>query len=419
IKDRSQGTGSEGTGSEGTGSEGTGSKGKGSEGTGSEGTGSEWSGSEGTGSEGTGSEGTGTAVPKTAVSTIPTTVLLRTSLTQKIRLSDQKKTSRNSYLAVISLSENKFSAAVVRGQLKSVDERTNSPFEFSYPVISEGMEVAFASLNIFFSITAILGNLLILIALRKVTLIHPPTKLLFRCLAVTDICVGIISQPLFTVGLIDERIIVSSFIDVIRVCSSLILCGVSLLTSTAISVDRLLALLLGLRYRHVVTLRRVRALIIFCWFLVAASFGRLYFSSFFPYEYIVLLFSSLIISTTSYAKIYFRLRQQLLHVQGLVHNQQQQPPSGVVPTALNVARYKKTVSAIAWIQLGLFACYSPICVNPMLVHFGVLSGEPIIVYISYSLLYLNSSLNPILYCWKIREVKQAVKETIRQLNCCC
>ena len=28
-----------------------------------------------------------------------------------------------------------------------------------------------------------------------------------------------------------------------------------------------------------------------------------------------------------------------------------------------------------------------------------------------TLVYFNSSLNPILYCWKIREVKQAVKYT--------
>ena len=34
-----------------------------------------------------------------------------------------------------------------------------------------------------------------------------------------------------------------------------------------------------------------------------------------------------------------------------------------------------------------------------------------------TLLYLNSSLNPFLYYWKIREVRQAVKETLRQLFC--
>ena len=54
-----------------------------------------------------------------------------------------------------------------------------------------------AGINIFLAITASLGNTLILIALHKVTSIYPPTKLLFRCLAVTDLLGGLISQPLY------------------------------------------------------------------------------------------------------------------------------------------------------------------------------------------------------------------------------
>ena len=78
---------------------------------------------------------------------------------------------------------------------------------------------------------------------------------------------------------------------------------------------------------------------------------------------------SLLISTISYAKIYFRLRHLLLRVQGHVHQRQQLPPNGVVPSALNLARYKKTVSIIAWVQLGLFACYSPLCITLISLHF--------------------------------------------------
>ena len=279
------------------------------------------------------------------------------------------------------------------------------------------MSAAFAALNTFFSITAILGNILILIALNKVTSICPPTKLLFRCLAVTDLCVGLTTQPLFTVTLLTS-FNYDEYVDLIQVISSQVLCGVSLLTSTAISVDRLLALSLGLRYRYVVTLRRVRALIISFWFLIAASIGCLFILEIYFFVYAVVMLISLLISAISYAKIYFRLRHQLLHVQGHVHQRQQLPPNGVVPTALNVARYKKTVSFIAWVQLGLFACYSPLCITIVSSHFVEFSGDNIIHFF-VCLLFLNSSLNPILYCWKIREVKQAVKDTIRQLNCCC
>ena len=301
--------------------------------------------------------------------------------------------------------------------LNTTDEYTNSSFEVSYPASLVGMSAALASLNTFLSITATLGNVLILIALNKVTSICPPTKLLFRCLAVTDLCVGLITQPLLTVTLLTS-FNYDEYVEDIQVISSMVLCGISLLTSTAISVDRLLALSLGLRYRYVVTLRRVRALIISFWFLIGASVGCLLILEIYFFVYAVVMLISLLISAISYAKIYFRLRHQLLHVQGHVHQRQQLPPNGVVPTALNVARYKKTVSAITWVQLGLFACYSPFCATLVLPHlFEFLDAN--VSYFFVCLLFLNSSLNPILYCWKIREVKQAVKDTIRQLNCCC
>ena len=106
--------------------------------------------------------------------------------------------------------------------------------------------------NIFLSITAVLGNTLILVALHKETSLHPPSKLLYRNLAVTDFCVGTIAEPLHVVYWIS---VVTGKWDICYLAHLMVtlhlaaytFCGVSLLTLTAISVDRLLALLLGLR----------------------------------------------------------------------------------------------------------------------------------------------------------------------------
>jgi len=54
-----------------------------------------------------------------------------------------------------------------------------------------------SAFNIFPCITACLGNTLILVSLHKVSSIYPPTKSFFRCLAVTDLSVGLIVQPLY------------------------------------------------------------------------------------------------------------------------------------------------------------------------------------------------------------------------------
>ena len=39
----------------------------------------------------------------------------------------------------------------------------------------------------------------ILVALNKKSSLHPPSKLLYRCLATTDLLVGLITQPLYTI----------------------------------------------------------------------------------------------------------------------------------------------------------------------------------------------------------------------------
>ena len=266
-------------------------------------------------------------------------------------------------------------------------------------------------LDILVSVTAFLGNALILTALHKVSSIYPPTKMLFQCLAVTDLCVGLIAGPLFVAGCFSPP----SLIFKISHFVNPLLIEVTILTSTAISVDRLLALLLGLRYRHVVTLRRVRVVILCVW-LVAALLGSLTF--FIPFHvrpklFLTIIMLCLVISLVSYTKMFFILRHQQAQVQDSF--QQGQPNVEGIP--LNIARYKKTVSTIIWVQLALVACYSPnVITSIMFLHQDskVLNKPP---PLTVTLLHLNSSLNPILYCWKIRDVRQQVKSTIRQFFC--
>ena len=180
------------------------------------------------------------------------------------------------------------------------------------------------------------------------------------------------------------------------------------MTSTAISVDRLLALLLGLRYRHVLTLRRVRV-VTFCFWFINVSLGSTRISrrdiAFKAVATVLPL--SLVISLFCYTRIFFRLRHQQVQVP------QGQANEGEIP--VNMARYKKSVSSILWVQLALVACYAPWGIAVVLYVNGIRNDDAWLV--SETLIYLNSSVNPILYCWKIRAVRQAVKDTIGQLYC--
>ena len=187
-----------------------------------------------------------------------------------------------------------------------------------------GMLKFLSALNFFLSITASLGNVLILIALHKVSSIHPPTKLFFRCLALSDLGVGLIAQPLHATKLmclLTVKINVDYVLYVHHVRRILSWCfgGVSILTSAAISVDRLLALLLGLRYRHIVTLRRVRVVITCIW-LTTASHGLIgtWRKDIMLALASVHLIFSLVTSIFSYTRIHLKLRHQQVQVQSHV-----------------------------------------------------------------------------------------------------
>ena len=115
--------------------------------------------------------------------------------------------------------------------------------------------ICLSVLNIFLSITAFLGNTLILVALEKDSSLHPPSNLLYRNLATSNLFV----QPLrvtYWLSVVNERWNICRNPVVATQTAGYILFLVSLLTMTAISVNRLLALLLGVKYRQVRTLTR-------------------------------------------------------------------------------------------------------------------------------------------------------------------
>ena len=275
--------------------------------------------------------------------------------------------------------------------------------------------ISFSVVNIILSTTAFLGNFLILVALHKESSLHPPSKLLYRCLAASDLLVGVVSQPLFAaywMSLVHEEWnLCRNLYDTVHI-AGFALCLVSLFTSTAISVDRLLALSLRLRYRQIVTLKRVRIIVAALW-LVSGFAGLFYILdpriSFWLGR--ILTPSCLLISIASYAKIFCNLT----HHHALVQDQQASQSN-----ALNIARYKKAVYSAIWVQLALAVCFLPYNILANVInHSQTYSSHFIVIWgITVVLFFFKSSLNPFLYCWKITGVRKAVKQTITQELCC-
>ena len=278
-------------------------------------------------------------------------------------------------------------------------------------------KIVISALNIPQSISAFLGNALIIAALQKVSPLHSAPRLLLGCLAATDLGVGLITQPIrIALFMSPEHSKLCYYLTVLFETIGGMFCAVSLLTTTTISVDRLIVLLLGPRYRQVVTLRRASVFVVTIWFfttaMVLVAFYNFHIAINIAYVVLLLCIAT---STFCYTKIYLTLRHYQTRVQGEGH-QRRLDGRGVT---VNIARYRKTVSSAVWIQMTLLACYLP---YGSLTAFIVISGidKPalnLVWAVTMSLLLLNSSLNPFLYCWKMEEVRQAVKDTIRQFGC--
>ncbi|XP_022810487.1 melanocyte-stimulating hormone receptor-like [Stylophora pistillata] len=277
------------------------------------------------------------------------------------------------------------------------------------------------AVHILLSVTAFLGNSFILVALHKESSLQPPSKLLYRCLATTDLLVGLVAQPLCaTLVFLDPWTLedwkIFRYVNNATFITTFVLCGVSLLTMTAISVDRLLALLLGLRYKQIVTLKRISIIVVTIWVLtIFASVCTIFDRRITVLCGYISFPICLMISIASYTKTFCVLLHHRAQVQD--HSSQQQPSQ---PNVLNMARYRKAVFSALWVQLALVVCYAPRFVVEIISNHSTTYPLHLWVIreIAVVLVYFNSTLNPFLYCWKISEVRQAVKQTIRQALCC-
>ena len=172
--------------------------------------------------------------------------------------------------------------------------------------------VCLSVINTLLAITSIVGNTLILIALHMETSLHRPSKVLIRNLVASDLCAGFVEIVFvaYWISILQGRWQTCHILFYAHLIGGIISLSMSLWTITVISVDRLLALLLGLRYRQVVTLRRVYVVVIFFWVCPGVASATLGILS--PYSWKIWSTTNitlcLVTSIFCYTRIFLKLR---------------------------------------------------------------------------------------------------------------
>ena len=170
-----------------------------------------------------------------------------------------------------------------------------------------------------------------------------------------------------------------------------------------------------MRYKEVATLFRTRLVLVACSWLVSTFLALMFFVNreFFDLSQILGIIMSIGVSPVSYIIIFNTLRRLQSQVQNLC------PGDGAVQNPFNINRYKKSASTALWVYGSPLACYLPFILSAAAQVF-VESKTTFIGTnrFTLTLIYMNSTLNPILYCWKIQEVRESVKEITKQYCPC-
>ena len=274
--------------------------------------------------------------------------------------------------------------------------------------------------NVFLSYTAIMLNIVTIRAIRKTLSLSKPLKTLLLSLAVSDLGAGLTAQPLFVAIRVmqlkqtDHSGTYYGTYTAFRVSANLFSFASCFLVVVLIT-DRFLAIRLYLRYKELVTRKRIAAVVILIWVISAIlSLIRLWIPRNIIYVVFgILAFLCTLTVTLLSFKTYSAARGQINQIQVMELTVQQVSQTGEMA---NVERLRKFAMAAIYVCLVFMVCYLP---NMCTLWTIVINSEPVNIVIqqyTVTLVFLNSSLNPLIYCWKMRNIRHAVMDILRRIS---
>ena len=275
--------------------------------------------------------------------------------------------------------------------------------------------IANGVVNLPLAFVAIFGNALVLYGVWKTPALRSPSILLLCGLASTDFSVGFIAQPIFIARSflwlfsrsVNEELIFIKIYKAIGLC----LCGVSLAMMTGIGIDRLIAIHKPLQYPSIVTSSRVTRILVAIWIVSILAVSselwekRVLFASICSNVLICLS-----ISIICHATMYKIMRRHRLQIHSQIQAFDDRNARNIRIISLRKSAFNAYVLFIV-----LVICYCPFLVVNIVYFIGKAGELKLGFLLSTTAVFLNSALNPLLYCWRIREIRLAVLRTFRKL----
>ena len=283
----------------------------------------------------------------------------------------------------------------------------------------------YGSITIFSCVTmalsspvAVMGNALVFAAILRNPSLRTPSFIFLGGLTLADLGVGVLGQPFYVLYKVAELIIAKRLYCIASAIAHSIVPYLTILTGltiTAMAVERwLLMSHRRLTVRQVYIILGVFLLIPIPYMVLRRLPGM---EQYFDIPIVPIMEGSagtccFLISSVAYFKVFRIIRQ---------HKQQVHASSNVVTgqTSIDLEKYQKSVYTILWIMALFLVSYSPYVIFTVFLEFLNVTYEihTAVLHISTIVMLMSSTLNPFLYIWRLREIREEVKQLIRKILC--
>ncbi|XP_078344964.1 high-affinity lysophosphatidic acid receptor-like [Oculina patagonica] len=269
---------------------------------------------------------------------------------------------------------------------------------------------------------AVAGNALILATIWKKTFVRTPFHILLSGLAFTDLCTGLIAQPFFVATALMyvanpmvrfDRPLLYIILKTTGQSSAVYFIAITVLLITLMSIERWLHM--SSRRSLITSCRGYSTVIILSLLPIPAVVFRVLANSKKTYYYnmivamLVIIIPCYLTTLFGYFKVYRIIRHHQQQVQA------NETTQNLGQSAIDLAKYKKSVASMVYILLLFSVCFLPYIIASgvyLRLSYVTLGEEYAAIQATVVLLFVSSSLNPGLYLWRMNDIRNGVKQLL-------
>ena len=256
--------------------------------------------------------------------------------------------------------------------------------------------------TITFPCTVVL-NALVIKAVKTTPRLRTNSNILLACLAVTDALTGLLGQPLFVlwkifllVGLSDSKIVENCNYAIVVITLT-----ASFFHLMFVTFERLIAIKFTMQYSNIITDNSMKRAVLVAW-IISFIFGV-----FDVIEWDLVLRSLSGVLTAS-CIIFLSVAYFIMYRETRRHQEKiktQQMPQEEVE---RFTKENKALKTTLYVVGAVFVCLLPLCFCLIVIATGLSESCPIDLSLMQTCAMLNSFVNPLIYCWRQKEMRQVI-----------